>query len=130
MKALKTVALVALALLVAGLVQLARGDIVAKGVTEEMQTSFFAHGNTDSLCAEVLPRGGIFVTCQGFLLLDLEAKRVTMQIYVTVFHSRLLADQDRREMMNWGAVGAAVLIPSDGFSLRDLRRLKQRRIDS
>jgi hypothetical protein len=114
--------------LVVGLTQLARGVIIAKGVSEEMQVSFFSDGNADTLCSQVLPRGGMFVTCQGFLLLDRKTKTVKMQSYVTVFPSRFLAEQDLQEMRNWGAVGANVLTPPDQFSLKDLRRLRYRRI--
>jgi hypothetical protein len=116
--------------LVAGLTQLARGAIIAREVSEEVQVSFFAHGNVDALCANVLSRGGMFTTCQGFLLLDRETKMVRLQSYVTVFHSRFLAEEDLREMRNWGAVGADVLTPPDKFSLQDLRRLKRHQIDS
>lgn len=127
LRRLPAVMSIALLPFVAGLTQVARGAIVANVVAEEMQVSFFAQGNADLLCRDVLARGGMFATCQGFLLLDREKKTVTMQVYVTVFLSRSLAEQDLLEMMNEGAVGATVLNPPESFSMKEFRRLKYHR---
>lgn len=124
-RAFLAAAWLAVVLCVVGIALLAHTTLIAMIVADEAQTSFFVRGNADSLCEDVLPRGGVFVTCEGFLYLN-EEKVVTLKGFVIVFPSRSLAEQDKRDRLNRGAIGAVVLASPQGMPLEENRRLQRR----